>query len=163
MIMLDIFQTSVTAVMWQKWRVMLPLSTAVLSDHARHFSNQCGNYEVTKVVHRNQSDVHRNWSDTWPCIRANTLLPSSLEHTHTHKHTHTHTHTHTRTHTCSHTCTLNHTHSLTNTHMHAHIRTHAHTCSLCALFIYSMFLIIFLYNFLGVFENWSYKNNSWYV
>ena len=70
------------------------------SDNTKHFSKQCEICEVVKLVHRNWSDSHCNWSDArqlYYCslaLLANTLLPFLPK---------AHTHTHTRTHTCRHT------------------------------------------------------------
>ena len=47
-------------------------------DCTRHFSNQCGMYKVAKVVPRNRSCNHCNWSDTWLSM----LLPHTTHHTH---------------------------------------------------------------------------------
>ena len=40
----------------------------ILRDGARHFSNQCDIYQAAKVVPKNWSDNHCNWSGTRPSM-----------------------------------------------------------------------------------------------
>ena len=53
---------------WQDWHTFTDdkTITAIEDTCARHFSNRCDVYKLANVVHRNQSDNHCNWSDTWP-------------------------------------------------------------------------------------------------
>ena len=64
-------------------------------------------YKVVKVVHRNRSDNHCNWSDT--VVHTTTRTPLANTEFHSLSSTHTHTHTHT------------HTPHTRNTHTHAHM------------------------------------------
>ena len=87
--------------------------------------------KLAKVVHGNQSDSHRNWSDTWSSMLLLVLFAQtpyclpSLEHTHAH------------THILAHSLIYTHTHALT------YIQTH--TLSLCAVFC--LFVVVFNYIF----------------
>ena len=67
-----------------------------MSDHARHFSNQCGIYKAVTVVHGNWSvtvtgQIHNSLDTTTRVQLANTLLLSpSKTHTHITQTCHTH-------------------------------------------------------------------------
>ena len=79
---------------WYVWHLTCPLTPPCLcrtgtsmrlslstNDHAKHFLNLC-RIKLAEVIHRNQSNNHCNWSDTWPSVllmralQANTQLPS---------------------------------------------------------------------------------------
>ena len=85
--------------------------------------------KLAKVVHGNQSDSHRNWSDTWSSMLLLMLFEQtpyclpSLEHTHAHIHILVH--------------------SLIYTHTHSHIHTHTPSLSLLCFVCLLLFLTTF--------------------
>ena len=110
----DIFQTNVTFIRWQK--------------------------RVTETGHiiTNRSDTKLSMFTTTRAVLTElyTQVPSlSRTHTHTYAHTHTrvrvhtHKHIHTHTHACAHICThvRTLTHTRTLTHIHPHTHKHVYT------------------------------------